>query len=156
MISFPNKAAILIGSACLVLSTLVSVDAGAAPLVWDEGFWNTDSWQSQPTSANDSDGDGVVNAKDVFPNNNAEWGNFDGDVWGDFADIDDDNDGIYDYPDPDDDNDGLSDVDEAAIGTNPLNIDTDGDGASDGYEVSVGRNPLLNEAAVLIPIIFDD
>jgi hypothetical protein len=44
---------------------------------------------------------------------------------------------------PDMDGDALLDVDEAAIGTDPLNPDTDGDGFGDGEEVLVmGTNPL--------------
>jgi hypothetical protein len=47
------------------------------------------------------------------------------------ADIDTDDDGLYNNEDPDDDNDGLSDIDEHAIGTDPLLMDTDGDGVGD-------------------------
>lgn len=42
----------------------------------------------------------------------------------------------------DTDGDGLSDIDEAALGTDPLNPDTDGDGLSDGDELRRGTNPL--------------
>lgn len=40
------------------------------------------------------------------------------------------------------DNDGLTDVQDMAIGTDPLLTDTDGDGFSDGYEHNNGTNPL--------------
>jgi hypothetical protein len=44
---------------------------------------------------------------------------------------------------PDMDGDGLLDVDEAAVGTDPLNWDTDGDGFGDGEEVlTLGTDPL--------------
>ena len=44
---------------------------------------------------------------------------------------------------PDMDGDALLDVEEAAIGTNPLNPDTDGDGFDDGEEVLLmGTDPL--------------
>jgi hypothetical protein len=44
---------------------------------------------------------------------------------------------------PDMDGDGLLDVEEASIGTNPLNPDTDGDGFDDGQEVLLmGTDPL--------------
>jgi hypothetical protein len=41
----------------------------------------------------------------------------------------------------DSDGDGLPDVDEIALGTNPINPDTDGDGLSDGVEVRMGLDP---------------
>ena len=47
------------------------------------------------------------------------------------ADIDTDKDGTYNNEDTDDDDDGLSDIEENAIGTDPLLIDTDGDGVGD-------------------------
>ena len=46
--------------------------------------------------------------------------------------------------DQDTDGDGLTDVEELALGTNPLVADTDGDGYSDGLEVAGGTNPLNN------------
>ncbi len=55
--------------------------------------------------------------------------NFDGDTQGDVCDADDDN-------------DGLTDIQEAGLGTNPLNVDTDGDGFDDGAEVQFGSDPL--------------
>ncbi len=51
-------------------------------------------------------------------------------------------DGIGDVCDDDDDNDGLTDLEEAAVGTDPLVADTDGDGFSDGVEVAAGTDPL--------------
>ena len=117
----------------------------------------------------DSDGDGVPDNQDAFPNDPNETTDTDGDGTGDNADTDDDNDGVLDiddaFPldpnesvdtdgdgegnnaDADDDNDGLSDVEEATYGTDPLNADTDGDGVSDGAELAAGTNPLVNELA---------
>jgi hypothetical protein len=46
----------------------------------------------------------------------------------------------------DSDADGLTDLDEAALGTNPLSNDSDGDGVFDGYEVSLGLNPLSSDS----------
>ncbi|MCP5408948.1 MAG: PKD domain-containing protein [Chromatiaceae bacterium] len=60
------------------------------------------------------------------------------------APVDTDGDGDPDFSDPDDDNDGLTDVQEIALGTNPLNSDSDGDGDSDGDEVAYGSNPRLS------------
>ena len=42
----------------------------------------------------------------------------------------------------DSDNDGLTDLEEFAMGTNPLHWDTDGDGMSDLWEIMRGMNPL--------------
>lgn len=51
-------------------------------------------------------------------------------------------DGIGDACSDDSDGDGLSDVEELALGTDPLRPDTDGDGFSDGDEVAAGSDPL--------------
>jgi hypothetical protein len=80
---------------------------------------------------NDSDGDGVYNSNDAFPNDPNETTDTDGDGIGDNADLDDDGDGV-------------SDADEAAIGSDPLLIDTDGDGIPDGDEDYDGDG-LLNK-----------
>lgn len=55
------------------------------------------------------------------------------------------------------DNDGLSDVQDMAIGTNPLLTDTDGDGFSDGYEHTNGTNPLDGDrnAVGAVPVLGD-
>jgi hypothetical protein len=45
-------------------------------------------------------------------------------------------------PNRDIDNDGLTDLEELAIGTNPIHWDTDGDGMCDGWEVMRGLDPL--------------
>jgi len=119
----PNGTAVIVGSACFALANFISGDAGAAALVWNSGSWG-DTWQTQMTSSNDTDGDGVVNAADAFPINNAEWSDADMDGIGNHADIDDDNDGVADFPDPDDDNDGISDVREIKLGTDPNDPDS--------------------------------
>ena len=72
-------------------------------------------------SPSDSDGDGVPDSLDAFPNNSTEWGDNDGDNIGDNADTDDDNDNV-------------SDSDELRLNTNPLVADTDGDGVNDGLD----------------------
>lgn len=144
-----RKTAIIVSTFSFILLSLFSVKASAADLVWNTGVWG-DLWQAMPKTSDDSDGDGVVNSKDAFPNDPANWHDLDGDNIGDYSDIDIDGDGILNYVDPDDDNDGLSDVDEQAYGTDPYNPDTDGDGMSDGAEVAQGRNPLVNEPAIFI------
>lgn len=70
----------------------------------------------------DTDGDGMYDDDDAFPDDPNEQADWDGDGLGDNEDLDDDN-------------DGLSDVEEMAIGTNPCADDTDGDGVLDGNDV---------------------
>ena len=86
-------------------SHLVSVDAGAIPLVWNTGVWGDDTWQTN--SVADNDGDGIV----------------------DPLDLDDDNDGLSDVDEAiygsnpflaDTDGDGLTDGEEVALGRNPI------------------------------------
>jgi hypothetical protein len=50
------------------------------------------------------------------------------------ANDDNDMDGVSNAMDPDDDADGLSDVQESAIGIDPLRADTDSDGLGDAFE----------------------
>ena len=47
----------------------------------------------------DSDGDGVLDHLDAFPNDSSEWEDTDGDQLGNNADNDDDNDGVFDVRD---------------------------------------------------------
>jgi len=74
----------------------------------------------------DTDGDGVPDDEDQFPNDPDEWADTDGDLIGNNAD-------------DDDDNDGLLDEEEIDFGTDctitdPLNPDTDQDGAIDSAD----------------------
>ena len=48
--------------------------------------------------------------------------------------------------DVDSDGDGLTDAEEAALGTDPMQIDTDGDGLTDGMEVELGTDPLVADS----------
>lgn len=86
----------------------------------------------------DTDGDGVVDVRDVFPANPDEWS-------------DADRDGIGDNADPDDDNDGITDLLEISYGTDPLDpasfpVIADGDLAPFGLPDGV-----INAADVLMP-----
>ena len=56
----------------------------------------------------DTDGDGVIDAEDAFPDDPEEW-------------LDTDEDGTGDNADTDDDDDGWSDTDENRCGSDPLN-----------------------------------
>jgi hypothetical protein len=67
----------------------------------------------------DSDGDGVPDAEDAFPNDPNEW-------------LDSDYDGIGNNLDEDDDDDGMEDVWECQYGLNPLIDDADEDADGDG------------------------
>jgi len=111
-----------------------------------------------PAAYTDTDEDGYLDVDDLFPEDPAEWYDFDNDDIPDNQDPDDDNDGILDADDCspllpwlqasldtdgdgqcnngdlDDDNDQLSDADEALVGTAPLDPDTDGDGIGDGFD----------------------
>lgn len=69
----------------------------------------------------DSDGDGIPDTEDAFPNDPSEWQDTDGDGHGDNSDAfpndpsewkDSDNDGTGDNADPDDDNDGYLDTED--------------------------------------------
>ena len=60
--------------------------------------------------------------------------------------IDTDSDGQGNACDLDDDNDTLTDVEEIALGTNPLLADSDSDGFSDDIEVARGTDPLFSDS----------
>jgi arylsulfatase A-like enzyme len=53
---------------------------------------------------------------------------------------------VNDASGTDSDGDGLTDVEELALGTNPLVADTDLDGLDDGEEQSLGTNPLVADS----------
>jgi hypothetical protein len=107
-----------------------------------QGIINT-----QSGSRKDSDGDGIVDGADAFPNDATEW-----------SDLDNDN--IGDNADTDRDGDGFSNTEERIEGTNPLDgtsiptdtdndgignvadTDDDNDGWTDAQEVEEGSNPL--------------
>ena len=100
---------------------------GFDPLISGQQFQNsdTDSWNNLTEFQNgtnprlaDTDSDTVIDSLDAFPLDP-------------FESVDTDNDGIGNNADTDDDNDGLSDSEEAALGSNPLLVDSDGDGVND-------------------------
>ncbi len=103
----------------------------------------------------DSDGDGVPDVDDAFPNDPNESVDTDGDGIGNNADTDDDNDGmtdtfenlnglnpLVDDADEDPDNDGVTNLNEFLQGTNPQEADTDNDGSDDAQDnCPVDSNP---------------
>ncbi len=85
----------------------------------------------------DTDGDGVTDNIDAFPNDPTETVDTDGDGVGNVADTDDDNDGTLDVNDvfplnpaevSDTDGDGVGDVGDAFPNNPNESLDTDGDG----------------------------
>ncbi|MFL1484676.1 malectin domain-containing carbohydrate-binding protein [Marinobacter sp. LN3S78] len=92
----------------------------------------------------DTDGDGVVDTEDAFPNDPTEWTDTDGDGVGDNGDVyphdpnewaDTDGDGIGDNSDPDRDGDGYPNEQDAFPGDPTEWADSDGDGVGDNADV---------------------
>ena len=126
----------------------------------------------EDTGPVDSDGDGVVDDEDAFPNDASETLDTDGDGIGNNADSDDDGDGVADTNDPnplvndttdtdsdgtldivdtDDDGDGVADSTDAFPLDSTETVDTDGDGIGnnadsdddgDGVADTLDPNPL--------------
>jgi len=94
-----------------------------------------------PSDDRDTDGDGVDNADDAFPNDPNESVDTDGDGVGDNADTDDDGDGVEDGNDafPRDPNES-ADLDGDGVGDN-ADTDDDGDGQSDADEIACAGDP---------------
>ena len=84
----------------------------------------------------DSDGDGIDDDYDLFPEDSTEYADNDGDGIGDNADTDDDNDGTLDVSDqfPLDSNESI-DTDGDGIGNN-ADTDDDNDGVADNIDVN--------------------
>lgn len=99
------------------------------------------------TTNQDSDGDGIANSQDSFPDDPNEWQDTDGDGIGDNADEDDDNDGISDtyegicFTDPKNPYDFPGDYDHDTI-PNCIDKDDDQDGYLDQDEIECGSDPL--------------
>ena len=94
------------------------------------------------TIDDDVDGDGVLNADDVFPIDPSEWADFDGDGIGDNADTDDDNDLWLDELDafPYDQSEWI-DTDGDGVGDN-ADLNDDGDAWTDAEEFECGSDAL--------------
>ena len=94
-------------------------------------------------SQEDADEDGVVDAKDAFPNDAQEWQDTDGDGVGNTVDPDDDGDGVVDKDDEfpldasesaDRDDDGVGDNGDACPDDPDETADVDGDGVCDNAD----------------------
>lgn len=92
----------------------------------------------------DTDGDGIIDDQDAFPEDPTEWTDTDGDGTGDNSDVfpndpnewsDLDGDGIGDNADPDRDGDGYTNGNDAFPDDATEWIDSDGDGVGDNADV---------------------
>ena len=99
-----------------------------------------DAFPDDPNESADTDGDGVGDNGDAFPDDATESVDADGDGVGANADCNDGDPAVA----LDADGDGLGDCEEQDIGTDPENADSDGDGLDDGEEVADGVTDPLN------------
>jgi hypothetical protein len=108
-----------------------------------DGQATTDTATVFITVEADSDGDGVPNHEDAFPDDPDEWLDTDGDQIGNNAD-------------PDDDNDGLPDVWETSFGFDPLVGNGEEDPDEDGYpnlrEYLCGTDPTDDNSTPQPPV----
>ena len=117
-------------------------------------------------AVSDSDGDGVEDSIDAFPNDPTEWVDTDLDGIGNNSDTDDDNDGFADagdaFPldasetldtdsdgignnaDTDDDGDGVADTEDAYPLTAGESVDTDGDGVGNNTDTDDDNDNYLD------------
>ncbi|WP_174244305.1 thrombospondin type 3 repeat-containing protein, partial [Vibrio atypicus] len=94
-----------------------------------------DSAMPVPVKNTDSDGDGIIDDLDAFPEDSSEW--YDNDV-----------DGVGDNTDPDDDNDGIED-DEDIFPLDPYESkDTDSDGIGNNDDLDDDNDGVLDEEDV--------
>lgn len=96
------------------------------------GGANTPSGNTNPPQA-DSDGDGVPDSQDAFPNDANE-------------SVDTDNDGIGNVADVDDDNDGVPDANDAFPLDLTEQLDTDGDGIGNNRDTDDDNDGVLDVA----------
>ena len=118
--------------------------------------------QAAAIGQEDTDGDGLINAREIEIGTDPTKADTDGDELSDGNEVnqfgtdplkpDTDGDGLSDGEEalrlntnpltPDTDQDGLADGDELSRNTDPHNPDTDQDGLSDGQEVALKTDPL--------------
>ncbi|REL34897.1 FG-GAP-like repeat-containing protein [Thalassotalea euphylliae] len=106
-----------------------------------------------PPGEADSDGDGVLDKNDAFPNNPEESKDSDGDGVGDNSDVfpldaseylDTDGDGIGDNKDDDRDGDGVDNSQDAFPLDATESLDTDGDGTGDNSDQDIDGDGIAN------------
>jgi hypothetical protein len=104
----------------------------------------------------DEDGDGLLAGDEVAAGASDCSSDTDGDGIIDYVEFnqgDTDGDGIANIADDDDDGDGLLTIEEAVLGTDPLDSDSDGDGIDDGTEYLNGDS---DGDMVIDPLDTDD
>ena len=134
-------------SAAAVGIAYVSLLNNAAPY---GDFYGAASYVGQPVKYEDTtvsigvdtDGDGVVDSLDAFPDNISEWADTDGDGLGDNYELQND----MDPNNQDTDGDGIIDSVEVALGTDPTSNDTDGDTILDSDELGLGLDPTMEDS----------
>lgn len=138
------------GTECGVLSLTGTFQDNSASGTWTYGSGGSGAFSGNKQIV-DSDGDGVPDDEDAFPNDPTEWDDTDGDGVGDNADafpsdptetVDTDGDGVGDNADafPSDPSESV-DTDGDGTGNN-ADTDDDGDTMPDDYEDANGLNSL--------------
>ncbi len=106
------------------------VEFGMAKMNAGEVIDGASEWLDMPVPLGvDSDGDGVDDGFDGYPDDPNRW-------------EDTDRDGIEDRLDDDIDGDGITNANEVARGTFPYKADSDADGVNDPAEIQAGTNPI--------------
>ena len=130
-----------------------------------DGYDDGDGDGSPDCFDEDDDGDGDPDVHDCAPLDPAIFtgaveacDGIDSDCDGDLLDgfDDTDGDGSPDCVDGDDDADGLDDIDELALGSDPLDPDSDGDGISDDDEVGDVDSPPDTDGDGLLDLVDED
>lgn len=97
-------------------------------------------------SAEDLDGDGLINVDEFNSNTNPEVEDSDGDGMDDKWEVDYGLDPIAVDSHEDPDEDTLTNIVEYNLGTSPISSDTDQDSMPDNYEIEMGLNPLVDDS----------
>lgn len=108
----------------------------------------------------DTDGDGLIDRRELLIGTDPENADTDGDGTSDGDEVDAGTDPLVDESaeadTTDTDGDGLTDEEEATLGTDPSLSDTDGDGYDDGEEVTEGTDPVDSTSYPTEEVVDDD